>query len=124
MGEAEVNNKTSSQKSFKTPSNTLVMGVLCYLGILVIVPILTSNNDRFVKFHIKQGLVLAVGEVAVWLLGMFSWGPMGGLWMPLSSLVSLGFLLLSVVGIVNVSKNEEKPLPYLGQLASKFDPYL
>ena len=124
MEEKEVNSGPSSQKGPKTPGNALIMGVLCYLGILVVVPILTSKSDPFVKFHIKQGLVLAVGEVIIWFLGMFSFGAMSSLWLPLSSLLSLGFLILSIVGIVNVTKKEEKLLPYLGILGSKFDPYL
>ena len=35
------------------------MAVLSYIGPLVIVSYIVANNDPFVKFHIKQGLVLA-----------------------------------------------------------------
>lgn len=108
-----------------TPAgNRTLFGILAYLGFLVIVPILVSKGDSFVKFHIKQGLILAVGEVAVWAFGMFAWNIMGGLWSPLSTLLNLVFLVLSIVGIVSVLQNQEKPLPYIGHLANKFDPYL
>lgn len=105
-------------------NNNILMGVLAYLGILVIVPILTSKNIPFVKFHIKQGLILAVGELAVYVLGMFAWNIMGSLWWSLSNLLSLGFLAFSITGIVNVLQNQEKPLPYIGQLSSNFDQFL
>lgn len=115
---------TSSPQTSAPANNNALMGILCYLGVLVVVPILTSKNIPFVKFHIKQGLVLAAGEVGLWVLGMFAWNIIGGLWWSLSSLLSLGLLILSIVGIVNVLQNQEKPLPYVGQLSANFDQFL
>ena len=91
------------------------MGVLCYLGILVIIPLLTAKNDPFVKFHIKQGLVLAVIEVAIYAIGMFMWQ----FW-AIYSLVNLATLILSIVGIVNVVQGHEKELPIVGSFGNSF----
>ncbi|MEK9177212.1 MAG: hypothetical protein AAB923_02855, partial [Patescibacteria group bacterium] len=41
------------------------MAVIAYLGPLVIVSYLIGKDDAFVKFHVKQGLVLFVVEVVM-----------------------------------------------------------
>jgi uncharacterized membrane protein len=94
--------------------NTL-MGVLCYLGILVIIPLITAKDDPFVKFHIKQGLVLAVIEVIVYAVGMFMWQ----FW-AFYQLINLVMFILSIVGIINVVQGKEKELPIVGQFGNSF----
>lgn len=96
-------------------SNRTIMGILAYVGPLVIVSYLVAKDDPFVKFHIKQGLVLLVIEVAVWFLGMIFWP----LWM-LFSLVNLVTFIFSIVGIVNVAQGKEKNLPIVGDYAKYF----
>ncbi|OQA52331.1 MAG: Chloroplast import component protein (Tic20) [candidate division WS2 bacterium ADurb.Bin280] len=92
------------------------MGVLCYLGILVLIPLLTeAKNDPFVKFHIKQGLVLLIFAVIInvvlaipvlgWIIGAIGW------------IISV---YLMIVGIINVVNGEEKQLPILGQYGENF----
>jgi uncharacterized membrane protein len=103
-----------AQSSAPTIEKNTVMGVLSYLGPLVLIPLLTEKNDPFVKYHVKQGLVLFVIEVATWLvLDMFR------LWM-LSDLINLGCLVLTVIGIINVVKGEQKELPLVGQFSKYF----
>jgi uncharacterized membrane protein len=92
-----------------------LMGVLAYLGILIIIPFLVAKNDPFVKFHIKQGLLLVIVEVAVWLIGTSMWQ----LW-TLLSLVNLATLVLSIIGIVNVIQGQQKELPLIGSLSKHF----
>ena len=94
--------------------NTL-MAILTYIGPLVIVSYLTAKDDPFVKFHIKQGLVLFTIEIIVWLLGMLMWQ----LWMILN-VVNLIVILLSIVGIVRAAKGEEKMLPVIGHWSKYF----
>lgn len=91
------------------------MAVLSYIGPLVIIPLIVAKDDPFVKFHIKQGLVLLVIEVAVWILGMFWWM----LW-PLYNLINLAMLILSIIGIVHAVRGHEKALPIVGKFASHF----
>ncbi len=92
-----------------------LMGVLAYLGPLVIIPYLTSKDDPFVKFHIKQGLVLLVIDVIIWLLEIVFWP----LWL-LFKLIKLAVLVLTIIGIVNVVKSKEKKLPLVGDYARYF----
>jgi uncharacterized membrane protein len=93
-----------------------LMGVLCYLGILLIIPYLMAKEDTFVHFHLRQGLVLLVLEAAAWVIGMmFMWQ----MYM-LISIIQLAALVLSIIGIVNVVQGHEKELPLVGQFASYF----
>jgi uncharacterized membrane protein len=94
--------------------NTL-MGILCYLGPLVIIPLIVAKDDAFVKFHIKQGLVLLIIEAVVWALGMYVWQ----FW-ALYELVNLLTFILSIVGIVNVVQGREKELPLVGSYGNSF----
>ena len=95
----------------------LVMGILAYLGILVVIPFILAKNDPFVKFHIRQGLVLVVIEIIIWVLG--SMVMMWNFW-PLLQLVNLGTLILAIIGIVNVVNKKEAELPLVGSLARSF----
>jgi uncharacterized membrane protein len=93
--------------------NRTAMGVLSYLGILVVVPIIMAKDDPFVKFHIKQGLVLLIIDIIVWvLLGGFLWR----LYF-VAPIINLGILILIIMGIINVVNGKEQELPLVGSLA-------
>lgn len=96
--------------------NNTLMGILAYIGPLIIVSYLVAKDDPFVKFHIKQGLVLVVIEVAVWMLMMTLW-----ILFPLLQLVNLAVLVLAIIGIVNAAKSEKKELPFIGHYAKHFN---
>lgn len=92
------------------------MAILAYLGILIIIPLLTdARNDSFVKFHIKQGLTLLVFFAVGFLINII---PILGLlihffWF----LVGLIFV---VIGVLNAAAGKERPLPIIGQYADAF----
>jgi uncharacterized membrane protein len=103
--------------SNNAPSNNSGMGVLAYLGVLIIIPFLTdSHKDPFVKFHIKQGLVLIIMEVIAtflnvipflgWLIGFVLW---------------IAALVFIITGIMNVLAHREKELPIIGKYARNFN---
>ncbi len=98
--------------------NTTLMAVLAYIGPLVIIPFLMAKDNTFVKFHIKQGLVVFVIEAAVYVLGMVMY--LGAIW-ALMSLINLATLVLSIIGIVNVVQKKEAELPLVGQFAKHFN---
>lgn len=91
------------------------MGVLAYLGILVIIPFIVAKDDPFVKFHIKQGLVLLCIDVIIWVLGASFF-----MFWPLVNLINLAVLVLVIIGIVNVVRHQQKELPIVGSLARYF----
>jgi len=93
--------------------HTTLMGILSYLGILVIIPFLMAKENPFVKFHIKQGLVLVAIQLLVWLLSETFLFKIDSL----VPFVQIVLFILSVIGIVNVLKKRERELPFVGSFA-------
>jgi len=106
---------TNQNQTLLTTSKNIPMAYLAYIGPLVIVSYLVAKDDPFVKFHIKQGLVLFVIEVVVWFFGsMFyslDW---------LLRLIDLALLVFSIIGLINVAHGKDKELPWIGQFARYF----
>jgi uncharacterized membrane protein len=96
------------------------MAFLSYLSILVVVPFLTdAKNDPFVKYHLKQGLVLLIFEVVGWFVaGLIGFIPLLG-WL-IVELWWLADVVLVIIGLVNVANGKEKELPIIGQYGEKF----
>lgn len=88
------------------------MAVLCYLGILWIVPLLTDHkNNPFVKFHINQGILLTILWVAILIIGYIPY--IGGV---ISWIGGIAVFVLAIIGIINSVNMEQKPLPLIGTL--------
>lgn len=105
--------KIEEKKEEKAKVNALA--ILSYLGFLVLIPLLIEKKDEFVKFHAKQGLVLAIAEIVTL---MISWVPIIG-WL-VWTIGSLAWFVLSIIGIVNVVNGKKEHLPVIGQFAEKF----
>ncbi|MEA4969860.1 MAG: zinc-ribbon domain-containing protein [Candidatus Pelethousia sp.] len=108
--------------------NNKVMGLLAYLGILVLVPIFAAKESRFARFHANQGLVLLIAEIAFSIIYsivtsilanlLFSTGSFGvwGVLSTLLSLLSLVFFVLAIIGIINALNGKKKELPIIGKI--------
>jgi len=94
-----------------------LFGILCYLGPLVILPLLTKSEDEFLKFHAKQGLVLLIIQIFLWFVLRPSL--MWPLW-PVYQIIYLGLVVLSIIGISNILQGKEKELPLVGGFAHYF----
>ena len=124
------NNSPMAPEAQLPVGHNKVMAILAYLGILVVVSYLVAKDDSFVKFHIKQGLVLLVIEIAVWILSMVfmpslyylpgSYSMMG-IFAMVVNLIWLVIIVLSILGIVNAVNDREKPLPIIGSFAKYFN---
>lgn len=94
-------------------------GYFCYLGILILIPLLTikkEERDEFIRFHLSQGLGLVIFCVLSSILRSIGGGigVVGGL------LSLFGFILI-IIGLVNVSKKKLAKLPLLGDFFAKLD---
>lgn len=105
----------------KSSKNTS-MAALAY--VLFFIPLLTdAKNDSFVKFHVKQSLVLLLTGIAWNILERVLWyvpvlgGLVGGL---LGIAVSIALLVLWIKGLLNALNGKEEMLPVIGQYASQF----
>ena len=101
------------QESKKQETN--VMALISYIGPLCLIPLLMQEKDEFVRFHMRQGVVLFISEVAASII----LGIIPILW-AIGWMINIIWLVLSIVGIMNVLKNEKKQLPIIGKYADKF----
>lgn len=116
MDDTKNSNVGANPSSPSKKESKALMGVLAYLGPLVIVSYVMAKEDPFVKFHIKQGLVLFVIEIIVWVISSMFWSLF--LFM---NLVNLAVVIFSIIGILNVLQGREKELPLVGQFSHYFN---
>ena len=88
------------------------LAILGYLGILLFIPWLMAKNDDFVMFHVKQGLVLFIGEVLTVVIFFIPF--IGSV---IAGILDIIWLIYSVIGIINALEGKKKELPYIGQYA-------
>jgi uncharacterized membrane protein len=117
--EGEVSEKTNAEteqvsETPKKAEDNKLMGILSYIGVLCLIPLLTKKDNEFVFFHAKQGVVLFIAEVITAFVAAI---PFLG-WV-IALLASLLWIILSIVGIVNVLGDKTKELPILGKYAAK-----
>ena len=89
-----------------------VYALLAYLSILCIIPLALKKENPFVLAHGKQGLVLFVGQVALFIIHIVV-----GVWILRVGMFVLG--ILSFFGIIYVLKGEYYRLPIVAEIADK-----
>lgn len=93
-------------------SDEKLMASLAYIGFLVFIPLLTRKSDPYVYFHIKQGLVIFLGEVIA--IIAVQWLSAVG------NILFVVLLIASVVGLFQALQGRKFKIPGIGQLAEKF----
>lgn len=100
--------------SSKDVSENKAMAAISYLGILFLIPLLAKKDSDFAQYHAKQGMILFIFEIILWIVAMI---PVLG-WI-------LGFVgwifafILFILGLVNALNGVKKPLPLIGGFAGK-----
>ena len=94
------------------------MGILSYIGILVLVPIFTARESKFAMFHAEQGITLCIGaHIIAFLSIIFGLIPVvGWVFSLLFGLVGLALFVLMIIGIVNAANGQAKQIPVLGKI--------
>lgn len=87
------------------------LGYLCYLGPLLMIPLLLKPKSRFLRYHCNQGLLLLIAAVLVgicdglpgigWLIGIAG---------------SIATVIWLIQGMMNVNKGVRRPLPLIGDI--------
>jgi uncharacterized membrane protein len=83
--------------------------VLSYLGILIIIPLISDDAKKsdFAKFHLNQGLVLfiagVVGNVVFW-IPIFGWA------------LAIALFVIWLIGLIGAIQGEKKKVPLLGDI--------
>jgi len=92
-----------------------VCAILSYLLVGIIWYFADENmkKNNFVKFHVKQGLVLIIisiaGSIVLSMLFFIGWF--------IFPIWQLAILILAILGIINAVNGKEKELPNIGQFA-------
>lgn len=105
----------------KKDADTKLFAAMSYFSALFVVPLVTKKDNKYVAFHVKQGMALFIAELVAWFVlwmieafleGIFSYNAIGFTQF-LYKLAWLVFGAASVLGIYNAVTGKEKPLPYL-----------
>ncbi len=114
-----------------------VLAAIGYLPILFFVPLLVGRPDDFARFHGKQSLVLFLAFIAVWiaiwildlvfgrvlgsiiLLGVIFQGIDWVIHNIVGGLVSLAYIAVMIVGIVQAALGRYWHMPFLGVYAER-----
>lgn len=101
-----------------------LMGVLSYLGILILVPLLAGDkSSAYVRHHANQGIILFVISSVLdlldgkWVWGFHSWINFGGgalSW--LIEIADFACLILFIMGLVSACQGTRRELPLIGKI--------
>ena len=93
---------------------TRLMATLSYLGILCLVPLVMNQNNEYVYFHARQGLIIWIWSViavlALYVPGVGPW---------FSGVSALAVVVLSAIGLVAVFLNKAWRLPLVHSIAAR-----
>lgn len=106
--------QTTSIPTQKDLPDDRFFSAIGYLGILCFVPLLLKKDSAFATHHGRQGLVLLIAWVVLWIgmivpiLGQIVW-----------TLGSLVLILLIILGMINALQGKLWVMPILGRYAKR-----
>lgn len=121
----------------KTSENNRVSAAIGYIPFLFFIPIFANQEDEFAKFHGKQSLVLfcafIIVWVAIWIINLIFSGILGHIfiigivfkWLAwfihniIGTIISLGYLVLAVLGIIKAGEGKFWHIPIIGVYADR-----
>ncbi|MCU0642000.1 MAG: hypothetical protein MUF61_00250 [archaeon] len=106
------------KKAVKKEDDSKLFAFLAVLLTIIgfIIAFALRKNNQYVMFYAKQGLVLFISSVVIWVAALVP--ILGGL---LASLLWICWILLWVVGIIYSLSGKMKPVPIIGQFADKIN---
>ncbi|MDF2631966.1 MAG: hypothetical protein K0Q85_562 [Caproiciproducens sp.] len=114
--------------------NTKAFSILSYIGILWLVGLLADGNNPRVRFHVNQGIILTIFEIAVnvaisivksiisviFIQSFSGFMMLSQLGMVVNGILSLAGTCLCVayiiIGVLHAAQGREEPLPIIGTL--------
>jgi len=96
-------------------SDETVMLVLCYIGLLALIPYLVAKEVPIIRWHARQGLALAlVGLACVGIALIPYLGFVGHLGLA-------GVLVLSIIGVVKALDRAQWRMPVAADVADRLE---
>ncbi len=85
-----------------------IISYITFIGTIIAYIMNQNKKNSFASFHIRQAVGIAILGVAISILRNYiSLGIVG-------SILSIGVLVLSIIGIISAVQGEEKRIPLLG----------
>lgn len=114
---------TAPQLPQQEIDNGKTMAILSYIpiafiGLIVAIISISSKNNAFALYHGKQALTLYICDLGVAVVCVPLCFVCIGI--PLLIALQVGALVLCIMGIVNASSGQCKPLPVIGKFADKW----
>lgn len=112
-GDTAAADHKSERARAETPAepNKLLAGC-SYLGVLFLIPLLSETKDEFVRFHLRQGVVMfAIGVIA-----SFGFHYRRG-----GSMLMLAVVVVSLVAAFRAWRGDRWQLPVIGKYAAKIE---
>ena len=121
MEEMELKQPTPEQEDLKGKKFT---ACLAYLFWFTVIPMIYATESKFIKYHANQGLVLAVVEtiylVIMVVVSKILWSASRATSLLVETTMLMVFVgvfgMLSLIGIFNVIRGKEKPIPTFGHI--------
>ncbi|HUJ72854.1 MAG TPA: DUF4870 domain-containing protein [Verrucomicrobiae bacterium] len=91
---------------------------IAFIGLIVAIVCVATKNNAYSLYHAKQALTLYIG----WIVAVLCCIPLFLICIgfPLVMAVNVCALVLCILGIINSSSGQCKPLPFIGQFADKW----
>ncbi len=113
----DVEDNTSEFTSIEIESGKL-MGIFSY--ILAPIPFILEKENKFARYHAKQGMTLfiigVVCAVIISILEAILGSIIGWIINIVGAIIGVVYVLLCVIGIINVLQSKAKKLPVIGNL--------
>lgn len=126
-----LNDDSNIEKEIEINTNTKLIAILAYLGILSLIPYYGVKDDEFINYHAKEGMNLLL----VWLIYYVLYNVLSQIkvntscmyglivckvtpWYIKSFLLILGLIVfvIAMIGILNVIRGEKNKLPFIRKL--------
>lgn len=92
-----------------------LVAALSWIWVLSVIILLTKKDSPYVQHHARQGFVLFVASILVWIV----LGVLGPLAWFLRQLLNLAVFVIIVVGFTQAIRGQWWKLPVLGQFGPK-----
>jgi uncharacterized membrane protein len=103
-----------------TPSSSKNTSMAAIAYFLFFVPLLTdAKDDPFVKYHVKQGLLLLILGIIVSIFNSII-GRIPFIGWAVSFILGVGMFVLWLLGLMNALNGKQEPVPLVGQYAEEF----
>ncbi|MCX8094677.1 MAG: hypothetical protein N3D74_00590 [Caldisericia bacterium] len=92
-----------------------IISAISYIPLLFIIPLVLVKDDQFVHSHAKQGFVLFIFEVVIWVLGKI---PLIG-WI-FKYIIGVIIFLVALYAFIEALLGKFYKIPIIGDISEEF----